>query len=116
MRRRVARDVAERPDGLAAHVGVRRAQQLAEDRHRARVDHGARLLGRARQDVRQRPRRLELERRRAVAREERDEARDNARVDDLLDRPVSLAAELAEPRRRLGVHARVGVVHGLNEA
>ena len=44
---RVAGDVAERPDGLLAHVVVRAEQQLDEDRHRPVGDDDARVLRRA---------------------------------------------------------------------
>ena len=58
--RGVPGDVAEGPDGLLLNVLLLRQQQRHEDRHRARLDHLARLRARPRRDVGQRPRRLEL--------------------------------------------------------
>jgi len=48
------------------------------------------VVGRARGDVGQRPRGLELERGVVLALEELDKARDDALGDDLLDRGVAL--------------------------
>ena len=50
--RPVADDVAQRPDGLFAHVGVRRVQQRQEQRHRVGLHHRLRLRRRPRRDVR----------------------------------------------------------------
>ena len=94
---RVARDVAERPNSLLAHVIVRRHEELHEIGHRAVGDHHARVLRRARGNVRERPSRLELEHRIVGALQELHEARYHARRDHLRDWRRALDAEqLAE--------------------
>ena len=94
---RVARDVAERPNRLLAHVIVRRHEELHENGHRAVGDHHARVLRRARGNVRERPSRLELEHRIVGALQELHEARHYARRDHLRDWRRALDAEqLAE--------------------
>lgn len=59
--RPVADDVAQRPDGLLAHVLVRRVEQLEKQRDRVGLDDGLRLGGRSRGDVGQGPGRFELQ-------------------------------------------------------
>mmetsp|Transcript_82195 Transcript_82195/g.211802 ORF Transcript_82195/g.211802 Transcript_82195/m.211802 type:complete len:627 (+) Transcript_82195:481-2361(+) len=113
--RRVARDVAQGPDGLAPHLNVRRAQQLDEDRHSAVVYDHACLVCTSRTDVCECPAGLELQLGPCRLLQVLNEARHDAGVDGLLDRRVvrrrELLAELAqllhELLRRLADELRV---------
>lgn len=107
--RGIAGDVPQRPHGLLAHVVVGAHEESHEDRDGAHFHDDLGVLRRARRDVGQAPRRLELQRGVVVALEEFDEARDDAGVNDGLDRRVLFDAEQS-PELRGALHLHGGVV------
>ncbi len=106
--RGVAGDVAQGPHGLLPHVVVGAHEESDEGGHGAVLDDHLGVLGRPGCDVGEGPGGLELQRGRVVPLQELNEARDHARVDDLLDGRVLLEREqAAELRRVLRLHGRV---------
>ena len=86
-------DVAQRPDGLLADVGVGGADQADEGRDGPARDHGGRLLRGPGRDVGQRPGRLKLERGGVGEAQERHEGGDEACSDDVVDGGVPLTGQ-----------------------
>lgn len=85
----VASDVAQSPYGLLADIGLGAGEELDEDRNGIGLDDDLGLSGRARGNVGQGPRSLELNKgmRRT---QELNEAADDTCLDDLLNRWVAL--------------------------
>ena len=99
--RGVASDVAQRPNGLLANIGLVARQQLHKDWHSASLNHDLSLGGGSRSDVGQGPGSLELDKRVGRA-EELDETGHDAAFDDFLDGRVAfLRQELAKFGGRL---------------
>lgn len=78
------------PHRLLANIVVGAHEQANEDRDGTLLDHHAGVVTRAAGDVGQRPGRLELEGRVVVALQELDELGHHARVNNVLDRRVTL--------------------------
>lgn len=85
----VSSDVTKSPDCLLPNVGLVAAEQLDENRNRARLDNDLCLLCRARGNVGERPCGLKLHQC-VWGAEELDKSADNARLDNSLNRRVAL--------------------------
>mmetsp|Transcript_29319 Transcript_29319/g.62346 ORF Transcript_29319/g.62346 Transcript_29319/m.62346 type:complete len:378 (+) Transcript_29319:679-1812(+) len=106
--RRVAGNVPKSPDRLLAHVVVGRLEQLHKDGQGAVFHDDACLFCRARGDVREYPRRFELQVGAGDLLEKDHEARHHSGTDHLLDGGILLdAQELPELLRRVELRLRI---------
>jgi hypothetical protein len=90
--RAVTGNVAEGPDGLFPHIGLRASEKLDEDGDSAGLDNNLCLGGGAGGNVGQSPGSLELNKGMGGS-QELDEAADNTGLDDLLDGRVPLLGQ-----------------------
>ena len=91
--RSIPDNVAQRPHGLLAHILMRAAQQTEKEGNSIGLDHLLGLRRSARRDVGEGPRGLELQGGVVIAFEAFDEHREDARVDEGVDRRVAVGGE-----------------------
>ena len=106
--RAVSRDVAKRPDRLFAHIGLGARKKLNKYRHGTSFNNDLGLSGRARGDIRQGPRGLELDESVGGAKELNEAAHDTS-LNDFLDRRVALLGE-EFPELRRGLDLLINLV------